>query len=232
MPLILVTAGVLVLGAGLCLAPMASRRLAERRLARACAERRCVVLTYDDGPGAEATPRVLDLLASHGAKASFFVLGKKAGANAAVLDRAVAEGHEIGAHSFGHVHPWKSLPWRAAADVGAGFRSLSRWVPPDGLFRPPHGKLTPFNWFAAKARGARFAWWTFDSGDTWDDLPRADEVVERLRASHGGVVLLHDFDRDPSRAGWALDVTRRILEMAKAEGLRIVTLGELLEEMA
>jgi peptidoglycan/xylan/chitin deacetylase (PgdA/CDA1 family) len=230
-PLLLI-AGALTAVAGLCLAPMASRRFAARRLAAACASRRLIVLTYDDGPGAAATPPLLDLLAEHGAKASFFVLGSKAEANSAILDRAVRDGHEIGAHSYGHLHPWRSLPWAAAADVGAGFRSLSRWVPSNGLFRPPYGKLTPFNWLAAKVRGARFAWWTFDSGDTWAELPEMGDVVARLRAAKGGVVLLHDFDRDETRSRWALEMTRRILEMAKSEGLRIVTLGELLREIA
>ena len=229
---LLLIAGAFTAVAGLWLAPMASRRFAARRLAAACASRRLVVLTYDDGPGAAATPALLDLLAAHGAKASFFVLGHKADAHAAILDRAVRDGHEIGAHSHAQLHPWRSLPWASAADVGAGFRSLSRWVPSNGLFRPPYGKLTPFNWAAAKVRGAPFAWWTFDTGDTWERLPEMDDVLSRLRAAKGGVVLLHDFDRDETRSRWALEMTRRILEMAKSDGLRVVTLGELLREAA
>jgi peptidoglycan/xylan/chitin deacetylase (PgdA/CDA1 family) len=232
MDALLMTLAATTVAAGLCLAPMAARRFSERRLARACAARRLLVLTFDDGPGATTTPRLLDLLAAHGARASFFVLGRKAEEHAAVLDRARRDGHEIGAHSYGHVHPWRSPPWSAAADVGAGFRSLARWVPADGLYRPPHGKLTPFNWAAAKARGARFAWWTLDSGDTWERLPEMDATIERLRAAGGGVVLLHDFEREAVRADWTLEVTRRLLETAKSDGLRVVTLGDLMNGAA
>ncbi len=216
--------------AGVCAAPMIGRYASSARIARRCAQERTLVLSYDDGPGAALTGGVLDRLGAHGAVASFFALGRRAERHAATLDRAVREGHEVGTHSYGHVHAWRSMPWTSAADVRRGFAVLSPWVGRGGLFRPPYGKLTPLTWAVAKAAGARFAWWTLDSGDTWRAPPSVDETVGRVRASGGAVVLLHDFDeeRDPDRVRHVLDLTDALLGMARREGLRVAALGSLL----
>lgn len=226
--LAIASAGVLAAGAGACAAPMVSRYVAQRRLGRLCAARRALSLTYDDGPGRDATPRLLDLLLRHRARASFFALGWKAESEPSTLDRAVREGHEVGCHSYRHVHPWKSLPWAPASDVSQGFRALAPWVARDGLFRPPYGKLSPFSWAAARAGGARLAWWTHDSGDTWLELPRTEDVAAAVRRDGGGVVLMHDLDRDEPRIAYVLELTERLLVLARSEGLSVVTQGELL----
>jgi peptidoglycan/xylan/chitin deacetylase (PgdA/CDA1 family) len=208
--------------------PMAARYVAQGRLRRVCAERRILVLTYDDGPGESMTPRVLDALRAHGARASFFWLGRLAELRPEIVDRAVREGHEVGSHSYRHLHPWKSLPWSSARDATDGFRALERWTPRDGLFRPPHGKLTIATWALARARGARFAWWTRNSGDTWDDLPDQARFVDDVRRRGGDVVLMHDFDREEKRAGYTLGLTSKLLDAARADGMRVATLGEVM----
>jgi peptidoglycan/xylan/chitin deacetylase (PgdA/CDA1 family) len=228
----LVVAGVAAAAVAVNAAPMLARYAAQRRLRRICAERRTLVLTYDDGPGERMTPRVLDALAAHGARASFFCLGRKAERRPEILDRAVREGHEVGSHSYEHLHAWKSAPWSSMRDTRLGFEALSRWTPRGGLFRPPYGKLTIATWAVAKARGARFAWWTRNSGDTWDDLPDPARVVEDVRRRGGDVMLLHDFDSDEPNAGYTLDLTDRLLAAARADGLRVATLGELTAGLA
>ena len=61
-----------------------------------------IALTFDDGPHATLTPKLLDILKEKGVKVTFFVLGECVAANPAVLQRAAAEGHEIGNHSWDH----------------------------------------------------------------------------------------------------------------------------------
>jgi peptidoglycan/xylan/chitin deacetylase (PgdA/CDA1 family) len=229
-PIFAVTIGWIAVGAGVVVGPVASRYVSQRRLARRCSDRRTLVLTYDDGPGAGATPRLLDVVAAHGARVSFFALGSRAEAAPDVLDRAVREGHEIGTHSYSHLHPWRSLPWQSLADVKRGMSALARWTEPSPLFRPPHGKVTPMTWWMAKSRGFRFAWWTIDSGDTWDVPPDAGRIVEAVRRARGGVVLMHDFDRADARVDYILDLTERLLRAAREDGLRVMPLGELLRE--
>src|SRR6185369_797747 len=71
-----------------------------------------VVLTFDDGPDPQRTPRLLDALARAGARAAFFVLGQQAQKHPDLVRRIVAEGHQLGNHSFSH--PWM-LPMRRRA---------------------------------------------------------------------------------------------------------------------
>lgn len=209
--------------------PQLARRRVEAKLLAGCRDERALVLSYDDGPGPELTPRLLELLRAAGARATFFPVGSRAQASPGVLDRVRAEGHEIGSHSFAHASAWTSSPRRTLADVAAGFAALAPWLGERPLFRPPHGKSTLVTWLALRRRRARLAWWTHDSGDTFEAFPDPDAVCRAVARDGGGVVLLHDFDRtDRARAEFAVEVTRRLLALAKQLGLRVIPLGELL----
>jgi peptidoglycan/xylan/chitin deacetylase (PgdA/CDA1 family) len=187
------------------------------------------VLTYDDGPGPVLTPQLLDLLAAHDARATFFPLGRRAEAAPEVLDRVQRTGHEIGCHGYAHRNAWKSSPRAAVEDVEAGYAALAPWVVADGVFRPPYGKLVGPTWLALRRRGAPLGWWTVDSGDTTHaDLPDPDAVARSVAEAGGGVVLLHDHDREPEWAGreaYVLEVTRALLRAAAQNGLRTCALS-------
>ncbi len=103
----------------------------------------CVYLSFDDGPDAEWTPRMLDLLAAAGVQtAFFFVVGCRAQASPALARRVLAEGHALGNHSFSHRHPW-TLSAAAAGnevrDEAAVIADLTGTAPT--MFRPPHELL-------------------------------------------------------------------------------------------
>ena len=99
--------------------PHALRKRAESRLRARCRDRGVIVLTYDDGPGAELTPRLLQLLDEHEASATFFLLGVRAEACPDVVDRLVSSGHEVATHSHSHRNDWKTDPFdRLKADRG------------------------------------------------------------------------------------------------------------------
>ncbi len=178
------------------------------------------------------TPRVAAVLGRFGVKGTFFLLGRRAEAAPGVVDALRDAGHELCCHSYEHLNAWKHWPRRVARDIDRGYESLSRWVKPDALFRPPYGKSTPLTRRQVRRRGARLVRWTHDMGDTTHGpLPAVDEVVERpLR--HGGVVLLHDFDRTgpdaDQRAAFVLAVTERLLSGARERGLPVVTMSEFL----
>lgn len=222
-------------GAWLYGAPMAARRGAVAKLAAHCAATSSLALTYDDGPGAALTPQVTELLASHDARATFFLLGRRAETSPSVADMVKRAGHEIGCHAHEHVHAWKAAPWASARDASHGFDTLERWLPKPCLFRPPYGKATSLSVRAAKRHKARLGWWTIDSGDTWEQLPTVDSVRDRVQRAGGGVVLLHDFDRNDddatARSAFVLDVTRSLLELASERQWRVRPLGELMDEM-
>ena len=213
--------------AGWYLPPLIARRRQEHLLRNQCFAARSLVLTYDDGPGPDLTPRLLDLLESRGVKATFFLAGFRAVKHSQIVDLVAAAGHEIGCHSHEHLNSWYTWPWRGVGDITSGYETLAKWVPPDGPYRPPHGKMTPMTWAAIRRRRASLAWWTISAGDVEDPLPQVGgAAVEALKAG-GGVVLLHDFDRGPERAEFVLSSTELLLDTAEEQGWTVCTLSEL-----
>lgn len=228
---VVLAVALLAMTSGFLVLPWLWRRRAEQRLAAACAARRAIVLSYDDGPGRTLTPKLLDLLQRHNARANFFMLGSRAATSPEIVARAVAEGHEVGSHSFSHRNAWKTDPVTLARDFARGRRTLAAAGADNRFFRPPYGKMTIAQWMLERRRGTRFGWWSVDSKDSWDRRP-IDAVVGEIRARQGGVVLMHDYDDYPadsavSHADHLLALTSAILETARADGMNVVTLGEL-----
>lgn len=151
-----------------------------------------VALTFDDGPDPESTPAVLDILAAHGAPATFFLVGKRVRRHPELVRRIVAEGHAVGSHS--DTHRLAGLSTDAAmADFEAGHRSLEdvlgRQVT---LFRPPHGHLPGTSaWRLRNDR--RQTWlWTVDPKDYAPGTTVASARWVLGRCTPGDVVLMHD----------------------------------------
>jgi peptidoglycan-N-acetylglucosamine deacetylase len=214
------------------LSPWLWRRRRMATIHRSVAARRVLALTYDDGPHDVTTAKLLDVLGTYGARATFFMLGKHAQKYPAVVDRVVREGHEVGCHTDRHLNAWKVPPWRAIKDIELGYEHLAPWIQRDAAFRPPYGKLTLPTQRAVRRCGASIWWWTIDSGDSHKVLSTPGKIAENLRDEGGGIVLMHDgalTERSPERNNYTLDVTAALLEVANNEGIRTVTLGELCE---
>lgn len=191
-----------------------------------------LVLTYDDGPSpVSPTPQILELLRTHGARATFFVLGRRTHQSAGMCDRLAAEGHDIGAHGYAHRHGWKD-PIRAVTDLVHGVKSVAGWRRGPPLYRPPYGKSTLWTLLAARSCGARTVWWTLDSRDWWPTPPDIENVVAQVEREHGGVVLMHDFERSPESKGvqYTLALTDRLLRLAAQRRWTVCTVTELLGE--
>jgi peptidoglycan/xylan/chitin deacetylase (PgdA/CDA1 family) len=230
------TIGAGLITAGAYLSPAGFRVLAVRRLRRLCRETGTLVLTYDDGPSADLTPRVLEVLRRHRARASFFLLGRHVERGRHITEQMVLEGHELGCHSYRHRNAWKDWPWSCIDDINRGYQTLSTWAPATAPFRPPYGKLTLATSLAIRRRGARLAWWTIDSEDVKPALPDPERILRRVREECGGVVLLHDSDRQTpdaqTRARFVIEMTERLLLVARESGLVVRTLGDLLGSAA
>jgi peptidoglycan/xylan/chitin deacetylase (PgdA/CDA1 family) len=212
---------------GLYYSPWLWRRYRMRQIHGEVRRQRALLLTYDDGPSSALTQPLLDLLRERAARATFFMLGCHAQQFSGIADRVLQEGHAIGCHSHQHLNAWKTLPWKSLADIDAGYRSLSRWIQPDGMFRPPYGKMTLPTCWSIHRRKAPVWWWTIDSGDTHDILPQTADVAEQLRTEGGGIVLMHDLDRTEARNRYVLELTASLLDVALQEGLNVTTLREL-----
>jgi peptidoglycan/xylan/chitin deacetylase (PgdA/CDA1 family) len=160
------------------------------------AERRGLLLTFDDGPDPEVTPAVLDQLARYGARAVFFIVGNRIQRAPYLLRRIVDEGHLIGNHTFRH--PLDRIPglvdyYRDVRECQSILESYTGRRPT--LFRPPLGSLTVSSLLAPRFAGLRTLLWSVDVDD-WtlrrnDDATRAGHQLAEVTRP-GDIVLLHD----------------------------------------
>ena len=174
-----------------------------------------VYLTFDDGPHSEYTPQVLDVLARHDARATFFVVGSLAQAYPELIQRIVAEGHTIANHTWNH-EDLAGLS-RAAFDetISRTQAVLGELAAP--CLRPPYGSIDAFTREWAASHGLTLMTWDASPGD-WNRPPPeeiADYIVKWARP--GVVILLHDGGGDRSRTVQGLDMA---LEQLADRGLR------------
>lgn len=197
-----------------------------------------IAFTFDDGPDPTWTPRVLDLLAEHGAKGTFFVVGERAAAHPDLIGRITREGHEVGCHTQSHAfgfHFWTA--GQIARDIQRAQDVLQKLVGrPARMFRPPQGIRVPQLQAALDRLPVRpvCVTWTargFDSRPTTAARIEAN-LLPSVRA--GSILTLHDGtgfgggrDRAPTLAALG-----RLLGAAAARGLTCVALSELLGEPA
>jgi peptidoglycan-N-acetylglucosamine deacetylase len=185
---------------------------------------RRVALTFDDGPH-ELSPRYLEVLARHGARATFFVMGSASVERRQTLLDMVAEGHEVSSHGFSH-RPFPSL---SAAELDDELDRTAEVLPPPRtrrpLVRPPYGALSPLSLLRCARAGYTSVMWSLDSDDCRTSVPA--EVAARLRpeaVAPGDIVLMHDGQP------WTLAALPEILGNLGAAGFQLVPVGELLED--
>ncbi len=165
-----------------------------KALCRAESADKVVALTFDDGPDADSTPRVLDLLKRYDVRATFFVVGEQARQNPELIHRMVAEGHTVAGHSYYHL-PQSTL-WSSQRYTEELFRCNDVVARLTGLrmrlYRPPFGVTNPPIARAVKNLGLIPVGWSVRSLDTI--TKNSDRVVDRvMRGLRGGdVILLHD----------------------------------------
>lgn len=203
-------------------------------IARRARERRAIVLTYDDGPSEKLTLRLAKLLKRREIQATFFVIGREAAQRPAALRRLQEDGHEIGNHTHDHLNAWKTGPLRALRDIRAGQTRIGALGGDTLVFRPPFGKSTLLTLLYSLMRRTRLAFWTHDSRDSWDRLP-VSQVLDRIVAAGGGVLLMHDFDmprRGPSpdqHHDYVLRLTESVIDFAETHNFRIIPFCELFD---
>ena len=178
-------------------------------------------LSFDDGPDADWTPRVLDILDEAGARATFFVIGRAARAQRPLLRRIAASGHEVGNHTWSHRHPWTMTASSARGEVRDGTAAIEDVLGHEAYwFRPPYGRLRRAMLEEARALGQELVLWHRSAVD-WGVLGHGRGISRRLaRVGPGEIVLMHDGARRSNRPGelverlpgFLRDLRRRKLE--------------------
>ena len=177
-------------------------------------------LTFDDGPNGKFTPQVLDLLASLGVSASFFLVGQAVLRNPAIARRIVEEGHAVGSHTFSH----REFPGLSAQELAdelyQGQAAIRDVVGIDtAIVRPPRGRVDIKSMWRAKRLGFRIVHWSKTYSDYQQD--GREPLVARMRSrglEAGDIVLLHD--NNP----YTIEALGDALPEWLAEGKRFVTL--------
>lgn len=156
--------------------------------------RRCVALTFDDGPDPATTPALLELLARHRVEAAFFVVGARAAAAPELTAAIHAQGHLLGNHSYEHGNLTNFYSTRRlVAELDRTQQLLQRTAgSAPRHYRPPIGLSNPNTFAAARALGLTVVGWDVRSLDTQSRDPAA--IVARIerRLRPGSIVLLHD----------------------------------------
>ncbi len=198
------------------------------RLPAAAAARGEVVISIDDGPDPEVTPRVLDQLDDAGAHASFFCIGQRAIAHPGLVRDIIARGHTIENHSEHHWKRFSTLgPGAMAREISAAQASLAVLTGrPPRYFRAPAGLRNPFLDPVLAPLELQLASWTRRAYDTRNGDPAS--VLARLTKglAGGDILLLHDGNAARTPAGEAviLEVLPALLARIRAAGLTPVCL--------
>jgi peptidoglycan/xylan/chitin deacetylase (PgdA/CDA1 family) len=190
-------------------------------------DRREIALTFDDGPS-ESTPELLDVLARHKVKATFFVCGMHVRRLPDVAREIIAAGHEPANHTENHARLWLRSPafiHNEVAAAQAGIADVCGKMP--RLFRAPYGVRWPGLGNAQRAFGLTGVMWTV-IGNDWA-LP-GDAIAARVlkRAGNGGIVCLHDGRERQTRPDISatINAVRELVPMLSDQGYSFRTVSE------
>ncbi len=192
-----------------------------------------VALTFDDGPNEPYTSQVLDILDKYNLKATFFVVGKNVELYPETARRMVAEGDVIGNHSYSHTAN-HALTLYGSKDLEHAQLAIALvlGVTPH-LYRPPHGRKSPWELYKARKLGLAEVTWSVSTGEL--HAKSAASVAQQIvrKTGPGGIILLHDGygtehnDRHADK-GLTVQALPSIIEQLQAKGYRFVTVPQLL----
>ncbi|MFC5909358.1 bifunctional polysaccharide deacetylase/glycosyltransferase family 2 protein [Streptacidiphilus monticola] len=189
-----------------------------------------VALTFDDGPDPTWTPKILEVLRRHRVHATFFVIGTNVTANPGLVERIVADGNELGVHTFTHpnlglIPAWqRTLQLREAQLAIAGATGQTT-----DLLRPPYSagndSVDDADWAAIRQASAEGYLTVLTTKDTEDwQRPGVDRIVANgaPRGRTGQILLMHDAGGDRSQSVAALD---RLLTEYQQQGIGVGTVS-------
>ena len=181
--------------------------------------RKAVALTFDDGPNPNTTPIALELLKKYNAKGTFFMVGKAVAGNEEIIKQVVAEGHQIGNHSWSHPLLTKISLEQAKSQINDTTEALKKASGQDvHIMRPPYGGI---NATIQAAVDQSFILWDVDTLD-WKNRNTASIMKEVRKARPGSIILMHDVHQT------SINALPTVLQYLTEQGFELVTIDELM----
>jgi peptidoglycan/xylan/chitin deacetylase (PgdA/CDA1 family) len=182
-------------------------------------EYNAVALTFDDGPCAPQTEKILDILKSEDATATFFLIGREVRRYPAIARRVRQEGHGIGLHTYTHANFSHMNVRQMREEIGESRRAVEEVVGiSPRILRSPEGVITPKLLWCALREGVTLVHWSADIRDSF--VGSKEELLARmgaLKVSRGDVLLLHD------DADYTPDALPEIIRALKEGGFSFTT---------
>jgi peptidoglycan-N-acetylglucosamine deacetylase len=183
-------------------------------------------LTFDDGPHAQGTPAVLEILRDERVQATFFLVGEQVLRNPALAREIADAGHQIALHCQRHRNLLRLTPSQVRADIGRATESIAEHTGcAPVLYRPPYGVANAAALRIARANGWRTLLWSHWGRD-WEAQATAASITARVTdgAGAGAVLLLHDADDYSAPNSWRRTVAAlpRVLDTLARRGLEPV----------
>ena len=173
-----------------------------------------VYITYDDGPHPENTEQILKILAKHGERATFFMVGESMEQYPQIVESVIGAGHRMGYHSYRHTSLRQMGLRELRQDMRQAKKLSDRFGYPLKLYRPPYGELTVPSFIALLFAGWKVVMWSRDSRDSYDSVDQVVATLNPENISDGEIILLHD---DFGPADELLEV---VLSRMRSHGIR------------
>ena len=166
-------------------------------------EDKVLFLSFDDGPHPEATPFVLEQLASFNAKASFFCIGKNVQLFPEIYAAIITAGHTVGNHTQNHMNGWENKTDHYIADIQEASKLIH-----SNLFRPPYGRISFAQIKALRSDPSLpqdIIMWDVLSGD-FDKTITGEQCAQNViqHAGPGSIIVFHDSTKAMDRLRVAL----------------------------
>lgn len=179
-----------------------------------------IYLTFDDGPTPEITERVLEILDKHHIKATFFCIGDNVRKHPEIVQKILSKQHSVGNHTYSHLKGWKTPTKTYISNSEAceiKLNSLFK-IRNSKLFRPPYGKITPWQSYKLRKLGYKIIMWDVLSKD-YDASISAEKCYENViqNVLSGSIIVFHDSNKAKENV---LNSLEKTIETLKSKGFK------------
>jgi len=190
---------------------------------------RLAALTFDDGPDAQHTPQVLDILARERVTATFFLIGRRAVEAPEITRRIAREGHELGNHTWSHRSLWLCGPTETEREIIRGHDAIAEVAAcAPRFFRAPWGMTNLAVFPVIRRLATPCVFWSVQPEGQRAVDPECQVQRIRERIKPGAIVDLHDADGVPGAGARTARMLADLIASLRSAGYRLAGLSDLL----